>query len=79
MATGEFAKLSTFPFNAMQRQSFNLLIFFDFLSGTDGAELFSLLIGLAEVVLRHPQMENPDAVHAHKQDCVCHQLKKKTK
>lgn len=75
-ATGEFAKMLTYPFNSTHRDLFHLLIFSYFLPGADGAELFSLLIGLAAVVLSHPQMENPNAVHTHKQDSVCHQLKK---
>lgn len=57
---------------------FNLLIFLYFLLRAYGAELFSLLIGDPEIVLSHPQMENPDAVHAHKQYCICHQLRGKS-
>lgn len=57
---------------------FNLLIFLYFLLRAYGAELFSLLIGDPEIVLGHPQMENPDAVHAHKQYCICHQLRGKS-
>lgn len=58
---------------------FNLLIFLYFLLRAYGAELFSLLIGDPEIVLSHPQMENPDAVHAHKQYCICHQLRGKSR
>lgn len=55
-----------------------LLIFFDLLPGADGAELFSFLIGFAKVILCHPQVENPNAVHTHEQESVRDQLKEKT-
>lgn len=64
----------TYPLNSTRGDLLHLLIFLDLLPGADGAELFSLLIGLAQVVLSHPQMENPNAVDTHKQDGVCHQL-----
>lgn len=61
-----------------QSQFFNLLIFFYFLLGAYGAELFSLLRGYPEILRRHPQMENPNAVHTHKQQCIRHQLRRKS-
>lgn len=53
----------------------NLLVFPGFLLGADGAELLSLQSRFPEIVLRHPQVENPDAVHAHKQHGIRHQLR----
>ncbi len=53
----------------------NLLIFLYFLLGAYGAELFPLLIRDPEIVLTHPQMENPDAVHTHEQHCIRHELR----
>lgn len=61
----------TFMFNTY------LLIFLYFLLGSYDAELISLLVGLPEIVLGCPQVENPNAVHTHKQHCVRHQLRRK--
>lgn len=56
---------------------FNLLVFLDFLPGAYDAELFPPLIGFPEVMLRLPQVENPDAVHAHEHQSIRHQLRGK--
>lgn len=57
------------------RTAFHLLVFLDFLLGADGAVLLPLLIGRPEIVLGHPAMENPNAVHTHKEHGVRHQLR----
>lgn len=62
----------------MQCFVFNLLVFDHILLGAHGAELFSLLIGCPEVVLGHPQVKDPDAVGAHQQHGVGHQLKQRS-
>lgn len=56
---------------------FHLLIFFYFLLGAYAAELFPLLIGDPEIVLGRPQMENPDAVHTHKEHRVGYELRER--
>lgn len=58
---------------------FHLLVFLYFLLRADGAVLLPLLIGSPEIVLGHPAMENPNAVHTHEQHDVRHQLRGRCK
>lgn len=53
----------------------HLLVFLDFLLGADGAVLLPLLVGGPQIVLGHPAMENPNAVHTHEEHGVRHQLR----
>lgn len=51
-----------------------LLVFPYFLLRAHGAVPFPLLVGGPEIVLGHPAVENPNAVDAHEQHSVGHQL-----
>lgn len=65
------------PKQKKKKKRFNLLILPYFLLAAYGAELLSLLVGYPEVVLRRPQVVNPDDVGAHEEQRVGHQLRRR--